>query len=88
MGNFVSLLVQATAVGALACAPLYFGLPKPRNGLYPKLIAVFVASQVFWSLVMPTTGDSAKDWFQMLIGPMILAYVAGRFIFTKPAPTL
>lgn len=88
MGDFVSLLVQATVMGCIACAPLYFALPKPRTRLFPKLVASFVASQVLLSVVFTTTGDPSKDWASQLVGPMVLAYLAGKFFFTRRTTTL
>lgn len=86
MENLFHLLVQAIAQAAVLTIPLYFALPKPRTRLYPKLISVFVAAQIALSVVVPATGDPAKDWFQMIVGPMILAYLAGKLLFKHPTP--
>lgn len=83
MDNFFNLLLQNIGMGCIACTPLYFGLPKPRTWLFPKLVAVFVASQILLSIFLTTTGDPGKDWASQVVGPMVFAYLAGKFLFTK-----
>ena len=87
MGNFVSLLVQSIVMGCILCTPLYFTLPKPRTRLFPKLVAVFVAGQILLSLIFNTTGDPSTDWASQTVGPMVLAYLAGKFVFTRRTTT-
>ncbi|HQS22785.1 MAG TPA: hypothetical protein PK670_17125, partial [Acidovorax defluvii] len=92
MEKFFHLFMQALIQAIVFCALIYLGMDRSsltttgKKWLYAKLVAVFIVFQVILQMVLPMTGDPAKDYIQNLIGPLLLTYLAGRFAFSRSNP--
>jgi hypothetical protein len=69
-------------MGAMFSAIPYFILK--RQVPFWRLVAMFVVSQLVLTMLIPSSGNPGDDWPQAIVGPVLLAYLAGRFWLTRP----
>lgn len=79
-------------MGVMACAPLYFALPRShlqpadKRWVFIKLVAVFVITQIILQMMFKTQDVQSSDPWTNVAGPMVAAYLAGKVFFTRVSP--